>query len=856
MAFNPSILFKHWTYRIFSPDTILQETYRAFKRLLKHDAHAHELMAELEMMYHDNSREDLTALQKRYRQLGKAVHGMVDCLKEMNPGAYGDLQDYFRKFDFYINFLLSPPLADSSPPFLYHLSSPVDSPGQVGNKAFHLAELRRINASTPEAFVLSASSFHLFIEHNSLRNKIDDILAKTDIYSSSSLKKYSGRLQELILSAKIPANITADMEEACDHIESQGKYPVRFAVRSSAVGEDESGRSFAGQYKTILAVSRADLANAYLQVLASKYSPQALFYRISLGLSDEETAMAVIVMEMITARAGGVIYSREPTEERNDTILVQSVHGGGEALVSGTLSPDTFIISRKNYTVIRKQQKYRTNKLVTGVNRLINVPLPEQEQQTMSITDEQARQLARSGADLEHLYGCPQDVEWVINDENIIFILQSRSLAIRNKTTSGHENQDYRQIDREPLLSGGEKAAGGTAHGLLYIAGEDYPLDDIPEGSILFTKNTPPSLIQVMNRLVGVISKQGGTASHFATVCREAGIPLLTGIDLSLPPLAHGELITLDADNKNIYSGKIETLLKGKKTGNSSEKTPWFKRLRAVLDFITPLKLIDPYSSQFVPGSCRSLHDIIRFSHEKAMQIMFSLGSGSGLYGKKRKLESKLPIEVFLVDVGGGICKDFKNENNIPPDHICSVPFTAVWKGLSNKDIDWPPRNHFDWKTYDTVMMAGGIVAKDASELASYAVIGLDYLHFAMKFGYHFTQVDALCGATRQDNYCLMRFSGGGGNYHGRSLRIQFLINILEKTGFKVDVRADLLDARMIGVDSETLAGKLEILGRLLATTRLMDMVLKSNAMVEWCVEEFFQGRYNFYKRSEMDSNI
>lgn len=841
MAVNPSILFKRWTYRIFAPDITLRETYESFKKLLKYDARAHELMAEFEMLYYDDNKKDIAALRQRYKQLGKAVQKMVDCLEQMDPGVCSDLKEYFRKFDFYISFLLAPPKIDSSPPFIYQLSSSALSSDKVGNKAFHLAELTMLNASVPEGFVVSVSSFHLFIEYNSLRSKLDDMFTKIDIYSSVSLKKYAEKLQQLILSAKIPSKIRMDIDTASDHIENQRSYPVRFAVRSSAVGEDVSGRSFAGQYKTILAVNRAELPDAYLQILASKYAPQALFYRISLGLSDEETPMAVLVMAMIDAKASGVIYSRDPTTEENDTILVQSIHGAGEALVSGKVSGDTFIIAGKSHAIIKKQQKHRKYKMVMGDDCLICVPTSEQEQQTMSITDKQARELARAASALEDFYNCPQDVEWALTSEDVIFILQSRALAIMKKMACNEGSKDDRQIITESLFTGGEKAAGGTACGHLYVAGTNYPLDGMPDGSILFTENTPPFLIQIMHRVVGVIAAQGSIASHFATVCREAGIPLLVGIDLPRTALAHGDLVTMDADNKAIYSGRVETLLAKKISTDSPLESSWHKRLRAVLAFITPLKLVNHYSPEFVPSSCRSLHDIIRFSHEKAMQIMFSFGGHSGLRRNKRKLESSLPIDVFLVDVGGGICKEFRHEKNISPAHICSVPFLAVWKGLSDKDIDWSSRSHFDWKTYDTVMMAGGIISKNAGELTSYAVIGLDYLHFAMRFGYHFTQIDALCSSDYQENYCLMRFAGGGGDYHGRALRIQFLTNILKKTGFEVDVRADLLDVRVSGVNSDFLIERLEILGRLLAVTRLMDMALKDDAMVDWCVKEFLR---------------
>ena len=121
-----------------------------------------------------------------------------------------------------------------------------------------------------------------------------------------------------------------------------------------------------------------------------------------------------------------------------------------------------------------------------------------------------------------------------------------------------------------------------------------------------------------------------------------------------------------------------------------------------------------------------------------------------------------------------------------------------------------------------------------------------DYLHFNLRFGYHFTIVDVMCGDNQAENHCLLRFAGGGGDYEQLSLRINFLSGILERLEFTVDKKGDLLEAKLHGYPREVMEQKLDMLGRLLGASKLMDMVLDGDEMVATFVNDFFEGRYSF----------
>ncbi len=311
--------------------------------------------------------------------------------------------------------------------------------------------------------------------------------------------------------------------------------------------------------------------------------------------------------------------------------------------------------------------------------------------------------------------------------------------------------------------------------------------------------------------------------------------------------MPEGRTVTLWADGKKVFYGRIDQLLQHFKPPASTEsQSPVQRAFKMVIDFISPLKLVDPDGPSFVPESCRSLHDIIRFAHEKGVQAMFGQAKEGFLRkGGAKRLRSVVPLNVFVLDVGGGIDKNAA-EKEIKPDDLQSIPLLALWRGLTHKGVKWSKHDHFDWKSFDDVTLGGGVAAKNDAAFATYAVISKDYLNLNIRFGYHFTLLDSLCGPVPEENYILMRFAGGGGDLDGKSLRLYFISTILHRLGFATKQKGDLLDARLMRYDERTIADNLDMLGRLLGATKLMDMILQDRQMVEKAVDEFMKGRYDF----------
>ncbi len=908
-------LFRYWSYQVFSPGTVLREKYESFKTLLEYDKAAHDFMAVLEDIYYTPKKCDFQAVVKNYGLFSHAVSNMVEELLKMCPSSYWELRSYFKKFDFYVRFMLATEDFDFSPPFVIAFDKISSfSEKTAGKKAFSLSLVnRKLHLPVPNGFVITTNAFHYFMELNDLKEKINEKLADLDINNFSSLENTASGIEQLILNGIVPEDIELAVEEAVQDLENKNEIDLRFALRSSAVKEDGKN-SFAGQYKTILNVGKNNILKNYKRVIAGKYSERALFYRVSHGILDDETPMAVLVLEMVDSLSSGVLYTCDTEKPSSENLLINSVWGQGELLVDGKVSPDIIEVSKQDVSKIVSIKTGEKSKYMVldsdDQTRILDTD--QDEINRLSLDELSLLTLARWGLSIEEYFGKPQDIEWCKDKSDRLFILQSRPLNIdpdkitaKEKETkvihnndheaylgSGteyiskkndkstlvrgffHDNSHDADLDLSPdwlkatneksvllpgifhnkiICSGGESICTGTGFGHIHRLDSLSSVDNVSMGSVLVVRHALPELVTLMDKVSAVIIEKGSRASHFASIAREFNIPAIVNIKNGFCDLVHGQEVTVDAEKCVVYDGIIESMLK-----EHPEKEDFFKnssfmvKLRYVMNFCAKLKLTDPESPAFIPEGCRSLHDIIRFVHETAMKEMFSIGSRKGSRKKGAKqLISKIPMLFYLLDVGNGIEEHGKNKKVLRPDDIASLPLKAVLKGLSNPGICWSETTHFDWEEYDRIVMAGGIISADSPMFGSYAVMSEEYLNVNFRFGYHFVIIDTICSPLPENNYILFRFSGGGGTPQGRALRANFIKGILTQFGFMVDIKSDLIDAELKNGSLNVIEEALDMTGRLLGTTKLMDMYLKDGLDIKLMTEDFMNGRYDF--RSAVD---
>jgi pyruvate,water dikinase len=816
-------LFKHWSYQVFAPGTLLRRKYEAFKSLLRHDAIALELIADLEEVFYGETMADRQRALYLAGKLSDSVNTMAGQLVEMNPTGYMELPEYFRKIDFYVRMAMELDQPEVGPPYILSLEDAASFPKLAGGKASNLGRAANMGGiPVPKGFVVTANAFNYYVDYNGLSDGIENCLRQMVVGDRDLLARLTLEVQEMILAGDVPEEIARGIRFAVSEI-IDGEDLI--AVRSSALAEDGE-ISFAGQYASELNVPPNDVLEAYKRVLAGKYCPRAISYRIANGLTDTDTAMAALVLPMVDADNAGVVYSKDPDCWGGNSIGIYGVRGLGEGLVDGSISPGKATLTR-------------------GEDPTIDTDCTP-DMGGLPSEDTLVR-LAKHAMALEEEFGGPQDIEWAEDVTGELFILQTRPLQRERK----HAEHLSDPIGVKPWQEGMERAATGAGCGEVYYAPTGEKIARIPEGAVVITPTLKPALLTFVNKMSGVISATGSRASHFASVARELGVPVLVGkLDGELEP---GQLVTVDGSSGTIYDGCVESILTRHRRDPDAPKVVQ-EPYKKVVPLTVKLNLTDPEADNFTPEGCRSMHDVVRFCHEKSVGEMFSIVDkrGRGMYASKR-LKTELPLVMYLLDLGDGLFSGSKNNKLVTPQDIKSRPMWALWYGLADPRVKWPNKlTHMDWEEFDKV--SGGIFSFDSKLLASYGLISDDYLHLMIRFGYHFSVVDSICGPDSMRNYVNFRFKGGGAGFDQRLLRLEFIRQVLERYGFDTTTRGDMIDARYSRGSENDTRRLLARLGYLMAVTRLMDMRMDSEDMVAAEVERFIEDAENRDVRLEKEN--
>lgn len=292
-----------------------------------------------------------------------------------------------------------------------------------GGKGAQLGELLKIGVPVPEAFVLTTKVYKRFLIDNGLVRKIKDELTQVNIEDSETVEFISGRIRNLIVNGQLDDGLQKEILKNFDMLRTD-----YIAVRSSATAEDTNKTSFAGQLSTFLNTTKKDLLDNIKQCWASLFSSRALHYRVSHGLEKKEVLVAVIVQKMVDAEVSGVTFTAHPVIKDSNIILIEAGWGLGETLVSGMITPDHYVVDKRNFDIydfkIGKQKKMIDRKDKT--QKIIDIPKAKQSERKLS--EDKAIKIAKLCLQIEKHYKFPQDIEWAISDDKL-FILQSRPIT-------------------------------------------------------------------------------------------------------------------------------------------------------------------------------------------------------------------------------------------------------------------------------------------------------------------------------------------------------------------------------------------------------------------------------------------
>ena len=769
----------------------------------------------------------------------------------------------------------------------------------VGGKSANLGEIQnRLNIPVPEGFAVTAKAFNGFLDANRLREDIlkrKNLIDADDIHDIDLLNRLSREITDLILSKPVPEEIMAEIRKAMDTLWRTSPSDVRVAMRSSAIGEDGE-LSFAGQYLTLLNVPLGRISEAYKSIIASLYSPRSVSYRMAKGIKDEDLSMAVACIRMVDSVASGVMYTRHPYNILDDHILINAVWGLGPYAVDGIIRPDTFVVEKNDeLRILNRDISDKAVQLVchrpstdacenhdgTG-NKAVErnmaeavreIPVPIEKRSAPALTDLQIQELAGYGQKLEMHYKCAQDIEWALDPEGRIIILQSRPLKINAVSPASgasglsgthHETGIRKRPDPisgyRVIIEESEIASQGIGTGTAFHVKSEEDLASFPVKAILIAHHSSPEYTLVMRQCSAIITESGSISGHMAALAREFDVPTLMGLGAAtaLRDIPNGMEITVDGYGGRVYQGVVTELVAAvEKQEAHMEGTPVHEHLKKIAGLMLPLYLINPKSPDFTPVGCKTLHDIARFCHEYSYIEMFNVSDMASKRDKcSFRLSAPLPIDLHIIDLGSGMMKPEGSgdpaiantcQGMVSLDQIQSVPFLALMKGMLHKDLDTRDPKPVNFSGFLSVMqeqmLSPGHVGDRFGD-RSYAIIADKYLNFSSRVGYHYSVVDAYCGETINKNYISFSFKGGAADDIKRNRRVRAIALILKSFDFTVDVKEDKVDARFQKYPCPLIQDRLDILGRLLLFTRQMDMLMTTEDSVKQVADNFIAGNY------------
>lgn len=428
----------------------------------------------------------------------------------------------------------------------------------VGGKGASLGEMTSLGLPVPKAFVVTAQAFRRFLVETGIEDTLFRKLERLDVDDNGALESVSREVQDIVLSVEIPDQIREAIIDAYARMGENGEV---VAVRSSATAEDLPEASFAGQQETFLNVlGNDDLLDAVQRCWASLYGARAIYYRAKQGFDDRGVNIAVVVQELIRSEKSGVMFTSHPVTGEPLTI-VEGSWGLGEAVVSGSVSPDNYVFDLRSERVVDRLIAEKEIMIVPeGENGTKVVKLTPEQRTAPVLSDEEVARLATLGKIAEEHYGVPQDVEWaIVGDE--IFILQSRPITTIRRPEiprAGAEPAPEPAAALGVVLLEGQGASPGIASGRVVIVRDVRDTSTIKDGDILVTKMTNPDMVPAMRRVKAIVTDEGGMTCHAAIVSRELGTPAVVGTKKATKILQDGQVITVDGEKGTIYEGAVE----------------------------------------------------------------------------------------------------------------------------------------------------------------------------------------------------------------------------------------------------------------------------------------------------------
>lgn len=436
---------------------------------------------------------------------------------------------------------------------------------QAGGKGANLGELTAAGAQVPPGFCLVADAYKAFLQASGLKDLIATVLQGLDPEDTADLRRRAETIQRAHMDAPMPEDMRQELLEGYKALGAKlGRDLPDVAVRSSATAEDLPDASFAGQQDTYLHVKGADeLIDRVRSCWASLWNARAIYYREKQNYDHFEVLLCAVVQAMVDSEISGVMFTANPVTGERGQMMINASWGLGEAVVSGTVTPDEFIIAKEGMvevdaviadkkTMVVERQGGGT--VEVSVADYLGPGFVSERCMTMA----EVIKLAKIGGSIEAHYKQPMDIEWARDRHSKeLYVLQARPITTLKEEKAGGATQTMNENAKLTVLARGLAASPGIAKGPVVFVRTLEELDKVKSGDIMVTAMTNPDMVPGMKRAAAVVTDEGGRTCHAAIVSRELGIPCIVGTKDGSEKLKEGELVTVDATRGVVYRGAV-----------------------------------------------------------------------------------------------------------------------------------------------------------------------------------------------------------------------------------------------------------------------------------------------------------
>ena len=839
--------------------------FQYFREVLDSKNRAIELIADMGEKLGGDYLFDIIYIQNTYADLYASMKDSIGLFDNLTRNRYSQISDVFARIDKQIRIMVDGTTMDRGEQVIFLRDLAWDMARAVGGKNASLGELKNyLKINVPEGFAITTQAFDDFITYNKLDGQVQ-ALGDARI-SAEALTN----LHDAIICGGMPPELAADIDKALAKIREKGGDTIFLAIRSSAEEED-SENSFAGQFETVLNVplDRKAVHEAYKRVVASLYSPKASAYQKIAGYDIRTARMAVCCLVMVDAAVSGVAYSIDPSAGLStgpatdpamgaDNMIINSAWGLGKSIVEGQVDADLYVV-RKQSTPLLVDKKignktYMVSRKTDGGTDSVKVPAEMIGKN--SLTDEQVLDIARQVVLIEKYFRKPVDVEWAIDKNGTVFILQARPLRVIAKNekiiTRGQKEPASLKPLKALMQNKGTVIQKGTGAGKVFVLQRMEDLANFPKGAVLVARNDSSEFIRAIPYASAIITDVGTPTSHMSSLCREFRVPAIVNAGDASKILKHGQEITVALEDEGswaVYEGINREMLKQADANSVSMDDVYeFRKKRYILRYISPLNLIDPLMDNFTTEGCRTMHDILRLIHEKSVaELVNRARYGNDMLKKHAavKLNVPVPLGIVVIDIGGGLNIEGKS-GSASLDQIASVPLLEVLRGMTYPGVWQSEITSLRVTDFLSSMMNMPDITSDTNDHALYniAIASKEYVNLSLRLGYHFNMIDCYCSENTKNNHIYFRFVGGATDIAKRSRRVQLIADILKEFGFNINIKGDLIIGRLANVQKSDMEHVLNQLGRLIGYTRQLDALLHDDAKIETYVRNFLEGKY------------